>query len=509
MQNKGSKTFKQVLLIIFDGWGYSEEKKYNAIAQANPEYFNNLWSVYPHTLLKASGEAIGLPEGQIGTSEIAHSTIGAGKIIYTDIVRVNKMIQDNQVCDNQALETLFNHVKQNNSTLHFMGMVSPGGVHSHQEHLFALLRCAKEAGITKVIIHAFTDGRDVPPMSNDMYIKQLNDVIRKIGVGRIATVVGRYYAMDRDTNWERTQKAYDLLFEGTAEIHENTEDPAEVLKQIHAKGVEDQYIEPLVFLNADGKADVISQNDGVFFFNFRPDRARQISYKIAEVKNKMNLCFVTLSQYDKNLNCLVYLPKLSIETTLAGEISKAGLSQVHIAETEKFAHLTYYFDGERKENYPGEVYQLIPSKKVATFDLAPEMSAKEIADKAIENIQKGTSFIAINFANADMVGHVGKFEPTIEAIKVLDGQLKRVVEALLQNGGVAFITADHGNAELMWDEKNNQPHTAHTLNPVPAILTEEGVTLASNRSLEDVAPTILELFGLQKPQEMAGKSLIQ
>lgn len=501
--------YKQVLLIIFDGWGYREDKEHNAIAQANPEFFNKLWSTYAHTTLLASGEAIGLPEGQIGTSEIAHATIGAGKVIYTDLVRTNKLIREDKVCDNLILEQLFDHVKKNNSTLHFMGQVSPGGVHSHQDHLFALLRCAKNAGITRVIIHAFTDGRDVPPMSEELYIKALQDVIKDLGIGRIATVIGRYYAMDRDTNWERTQKAVDLLFQGKGEQHSSNDDPAEVLKVIHEKGTEDQYIEPLVFLNDQGKADTIQQNDGVFFFNFRPDRARQISYKITDVKDKMNLYFVTLSRYDMNLDAHVFLSKITIDTTLAGELSKANLSQVHIAETEKFAHLTYYFDGERKENYPGEIYELIPSQKVATHDLAPEMKAKEIADKAIEYIEKGTNFVALNFANADMVGHVGKLKPTIEAIKILDHELHRVVESILKKSGTAFITADHGNAELMWDDKNNQPHTAHTLNPVPAILTTDSVKLQEGGTLEDVAPTILELFGLSKPDDMTGESLIK
>lgn len=503
-----STTLKQVLLIIFDGWGYSTETKYNAIATANPQFFNHLWTNYPHTLLKACGEAIGLPEGQIGTSEIGHTTIGSGAVIYTDLVKVNKAIADGTFCENEVLQKLFQHVKDNHSTLHLLGQVSPGGVHSHQDHLFALIRCAKKEGIEKVAVHVFTDGRDEPPMSEEKFVKQLEEVFQETGIGRVATMIGRYYAMDRDTNWDRTQKAVDMIFEGKGQQIQG-KDPVDVLIEDHNKGTEDQYIEPYVFLNSNGEKETIRQNDGVFFFNFRPDRARQLTYKIQEKVDAMNLYFATLSTYDINLPTPIAYPKDKVKDTIAQEVSKAGLTQVHIGETEKFAHITYYLDGERNQPFPNETYELIPSRKVATHDMAPQMRAKEIADKTIEHIQKGTNLIAINFANADMVGHVGKFEPTVEAIKVLDVELKRVIEALLANGGVAFITADHGNAEHMYDEDIHQTNTAHTLNPVPGILTMQGVKLKEEGTLADVAPTILALFGIPKPSEMTGNDLIE
>ncbi len=501
------KTYKQLLFIIFDGWGYSEEKKYNAIYQANPKFFNSLWQNYPHTLLKASGEALGLPEGQIGTSEIAHLTIGAGTVINTDLVRVNKNIKDNNLKDNPVLIGAFNHAKKYNSTLHFIGMVSPGGVHSHQDHLFAMLRAAKQAGVTNVVVHAFTDGRDKPPMSAEEYLNNLQSVLDEIGIGRIASITGRYYAMDRDTNWDRTQLAFDALFKGEGRQYQN-KSIKEIIAGLYAQNETDEFFKPIILLDDAGKPNVIQQNDSVFFFNFRPDRARQLTYKIVEVGKEMNLYFATLSEYDDKLKVHVAFPTLEIKTTLAAEISKAGLTQVHIAETEKYAHLTYFLNGEKEEPYEKEDRVLIPSQKVATHDLAPEMRAKEIADTALEYIEKGTNVIMINFANADMVGHLGNLPATIQAIKVLDIQLERIVTAMEKRGGVTFITADHGNAEQQYDEKIGQKHTAHTLNPVPAILTDKSLRLHEG-ALADVAPTLLQILGLPKPEAMTGKSLIE
>lgn len=502
------KTFKQVALLILDGWGYREEKEYNAIAQAPAAYMDYLWKTYPHTLFQASGEAVGLPEGIIGTSEIGHMTIGVGRIVYTDMLRVSKAIANGELKDNQALNTLFGHVKQYDSTLHFMGLVSPGGVHSYQEHLFAFLKIAKEAGVAKIVVHVFTDGRDTPPQSAIEFVKQLEKVLEDLGVGRIASVSGRYYAMDRDHNWDRIQKAADAIFAGKGQQYQGkTAD--EVIAEQYTKNVSDEFIEPCVLLNQDGKADVISQNDGVFFFNFRPDRARELSTKVVEKEEAMNLCFVTLTEYDKNLKSLVAFPPVKIDTCLASEISKAGLTQVHIAETEKYAHVTYFLNGGDEKPHANEEFVMIETRKdVPTHDLAPHMRAQEIADKAVEFIDKGTNFVVLNFANADMVGHTGKWEPALEAVRFEDAQIKRVVEAILAKDGVAFITADHGNAELMFDVKTNQPHTAHTLDPVPGILTEEGVSLEAG-GLADVAPTVLGLLGIAKPEGMTGKNIVK
>jgi 2,3-bisphosphoglycerate-independent phosphoglycerate mutase len=494
---------KPITLIILDGWGYSEDTKYNAISQANPEYFNYLWQTYPHTLFAASGESVGLPEGIIGTSEIGHTVIGAGKILYTDMVRVSNSIKTGEFNTNESFQKLFNHVKINNSTLHVQGLVSPGGVHSHQDHLFAFLRLAKESGITKLVVHVFTDGRDTPPQSAKEYVKRLEDLLEELGVGRIVSVSGRYYAMDRDNNWDRIQKAEDAIFHGKGNVSHTA---AEAIESSYQTGIHDEFIIPTIIADPVH----VSQNDGIFFFNFRPDRAREISERIVGKKKELNLFFVTLTQYDKSIDSEVAFPPIQITATLAGEIAKAGLSQVHIAETEKYAHVTYFLNGGQEKPHEKEEFILIDSRKdISTHDLAPEMKAKEIADKAIESIENGTEFVALNLANADMVGHTGKWDATLKAVKFEDEQIKRIVEATLQKGGVAFITADHGNAEVMFNEKINQPSTSHSLNPVPGIITIKGISVHNNGTLADIAPTILELLEIPKPTEMTGSSLIQ
>ncbi len=502
-----NQPYKQVLLVILDGWGYSEHHEFNAIYNAFPNCMNHLWETYPHSLLKASGEAIGLPEGQIGTSEIGHLTLGAGTVLLTDVVRINKAISDGSYATNPEFEKLFAHVKGNRSTLHTMGLLSPGGVHSHQEHLFAFIRAAKAAGIEKLAVHVFTDGRDVPPMSAQTYLEDLQKVIDEVGLGHISTMIGRYDAMDRDNNWERTQKAVDLMFAGIGKV--STESPLAVITKSHEAGVEDQYTDATLFPFPNGSQQLIQRNDGIFFYNFRPDRARQISQKILEKTSDMNLYFVTMTQYDKQLPTHVAFMPFEIKDTLAQEVARHNLTQAHIGETEKYAHVTYFFNGGNETPHKNEEFILVPSRKdVATYDLAPQMSAEGVADKTIEQIEKGTNFIVINFANADMVGHVGKYEPTIQAIKFEDTQIKRVVDAMQKNGGVVFITADHGNAEHMYNEEAHQPSTAHSLNPVPGILTDTTFKMKPTGTLADVAPTILQLFGIAKPQDMTGESLI-
>lgn len=517
-------------LIILDGWGHRETTKHNAIAQAKTPFFDELISKYPHTLLNASQEHVGLPKGTIGNSEIGHMTMGAGKIIDTELVRINKALKNNELLTNRAVLRLIAHVKKHNSTLHILGMVSPIGVHSHQEHLHTLLKTVKKLGVQKVAIHAFTDGRDAPPKENHKYLKKLEKVIEDLGIGYIATATGRYFAMDRDKNWHRTQKAVDAIFEGRGKIYKNRK-PSEVLQELYNEGAMDEYLEPIIFLDETGKDFSIQKNDGIFFFNFRTDRPRQLSYKIMERAKKQNLFFVTMTRYHPDIKALAVFPPIKIQTTLSAEISKAGLKQAHIAETEKYGHVTFFFNGGKQTLYKGEKHYLIKSRKdVPTHDLAPEMRAREIADKAIERIQAGDDFLLINFANADMVGHTANLPAIIKAIETVDRELKRVVNEVVKHHGSMIITADHGNAEVNIDPITGEKHTAHTTNMVPCILVSPAsirmsdktsrevglkrgsggvINLKPNSTLADIAPTILQLLNLKKPVSMTGKSLIQ
>jgi 2,3-bisphosphoglycerate-independent phosphoglycerate mutase len=497
---------KQVALIVLDGWGYREEKKDNAIAEAKTPFFDSLWSRCPHSLLEASGLAVGLPEGQMGNSEVGHTTIGAGKVIFTDLMRITESAKNGEFKTNESLVKLFAHAKENNSTLHLLGLIGPGGVHSHSEHLFYLLQAAKDFGLRDVAIHAFTDGRDTPPQSAADYLLELENKIADMGIGFIASMSGRYFAMDRDSNWDRLKKAEEALFEGRG-MNVGYQKASDVAKHLYSKEKTDEHFEPVVFLNEQGKTEIIKEGDAVFFFNFRADRARMLSQKIAEYSEGKDILFGTMTQYDKTLDCLVAFAPVSIETTLAAEISKAGLTQAHVAETEKFAHATYFLNGGQEKPHQGEEHILVPSRKdVPTHDLAPEMKAEEIADKAIEEINKGTDFIFVNFANADMVGHTANKEAIIKGVEKVDLELKRVVEAVLNKGGVVFITADHGNAEVNVEAETGNKHTAHTINPVPFICTDVSRKV-KNGTLADITPTILEELGLVKPDFMSGKSL--
>ncbi len=502
-----TKNSTQIALIILDGWGYREDPKHNAIAAAKTPFFNSIWTKFPHALLEASGEQVGLPEGQMGNSEIGHTTIGAGKIIYTDLVRIGKSIKDDEFKTTPAFVKLFAHVKKYNSTLHVKGMLSPGGVHSHEDHLHAFLKAAKDAGITKLVVHVFSDGRDTPPQSAAASLKRLEKAIEDLGIGFIATASGRFYAMDRDNNWDRVAKAEAAMFQSEASIR-TAKKPSEIFEELYAKGLKDELMEPIVFLDENGKSYTVQKNDGVFFFNFRSDRARMLSKKLAEKAKADNLFYVTLTEYDKNIPTEVAFPAIEIETTLAKEISKAGLTQAHIAETEKFPHATSFLNGGQEKPHEGESHIMLDSRKdVQTHDLAPKMRAEGIADKAIEEVNKGTNFIFINFANPDMVGHTANVPAIIEAVEEVDTQLKRVLDALHAKGGFAFVTADHGNAEVNVDPITGDKHTAHTINPVPAILTTKDFQL-KNGSLADITPTVFELFGVVQPKSMTGKSLV-
>jgi 2,3-bisphosphoglycerate-independent phosphoglycerate mutase len=502
------------VLIVLDGWGHRDGGKHNAIAEANTPFYDSLIKNYPHTLLNASEEYVGLPIGTIGNSEIGHMTMGAGKVIDTDLVRISKNMMAGGFNANPAFLGLFEHVKKYNSTLHIMGLLSAGGVHSHQEHLHGFLNAAKQAGLTKVVIHAFTDGRDVAPQSAAGYLKELEKVIEDIGIGYIATATGRYFAMDRDKNWQRTEKAEKAIFEALGQSHKNKQ-PSEVMAELYKEGIIDELLEPMVFLDDQGKAYPVADNDGIFFFNFRSDRPRQLAQKIAERAKKQNLYFTTLTQYHPAIESQVAFPPSKIETTLAAEISQAGLTQAHIAETEKYAHVTFFFNGGRQEPYQNERQILVESRKdIATHDQAPEMRAHEIADKALEEIAAGTNFILINFANADMVGHTADKPAIIKAVETVDRELKRVVETVIAKDGVAMITADHGNAEVNFDEQTGHKHTAHTLNLVPFILVSNHKSYILNpkstpSTLADIAPTILELMSIKKPAVMTGLSLLK
>ena len=510
---------KQIALIVLDGWGYREEKANNGIAEAKTPFFRELWAKYPHSLLKASGLAVGLPEGQMGTSEVGHTTIGAGKVIFTDLVRISEAAKRGEFATNETLQKLFAHAKKNNSTLHLLGLVGPGGVHAHSEHLYEILKAAKKAGLKKVAIHAFTDGRDTAPQSAGEYLLELEKNISEIGLGFISTMMGRYFAMDRSNNWDRIAKAEEAIFKGKGMSYpgnQSGKQASTMAKILYEQDKNDEFFEPVVFLDKEGKKELIKENDAVFFFNFRADRARMLSQKIMEYGKEANpmdargknIFFGTLTQYDKTFDCPVAFPPVMIETTLAKEISQAGLTQAHIAETEKFAHATYFLNGGEEKPYVGEKHILVPSRKdVPTHDLAPEMMAEAIADKAVAEINNGTDFIFINFANADMVGHTANREAIIMAVEKVDKELKKVVDALLAKGGVAFITADHGNAEIYFDAESGKKHTAHTVNPVPFIVTDS-VKKVKEGTLADITPTILATFGLLKPDSMTGKSLL-
>ncbi len=499
------KNKKQIVLIVLDGWGYREEIEHNAVAQANTPVFDSLWQKYPHSLLEASGLAVGLPEGQIGNSEVGHTTIGAGKTLDTDLVRIKKSIESGEFESHPVLKKIFDHVNEKGSTLHLKGLIGNGGVHSHQDHLIACLKSAHKNGVKKVAVHAFTDGRDLPPQSSVPFLKEIEDLLEETGIGHIATVSGRFYAMDRDNNWDRLEKVEKALFECKGNVC--SVKASAYMEELHREGKLDEHIEPIVLLDSDKKEVPIQAHDAVLFFNFRADRARMLSKKMIERAKENDIAFATLTEYNKEFDCDVLFPPVSIETTLAKEISKTGLTQAHIAETEKFPHATYFLNGGEEKPHDGEVHIMLESRKdVPTHDLAPKMRAEGIADKAIEEIQKGTDFIFINFANPDMVGHTANVPAIIEAIEEVDTQLGRVVKALEEKGGVAFITADHGNAEINIDPETKEKHTSHTLSKVPAILTSNNFSLKDG-TLADIAPTILSLFNIKYPQAMSGNDL--
>ena len=495
-------------LIIMDGFGLRHETEGNAVAAAATPRLEQFFQEFAHTELSASGLDVGLPAGQMGNSEVGHTNIGAGRVVFQDLPRISKAIDDGSFFENPAYVRAMDACREHDSSLHLMGLLSDGGVHSHLEHLFALMKMSRDRGLEKVYIHAFLDGRDVSPTSGADFVARTVEKCRELGVGKIATVMGRFYAMDRDKRWDRVEAAYDAMVYGEGAAINPV--PVAAVKNAYANGVTDEFVEPVI-CDPDG---TISDHDSVIFFNFRPDRAREITRAFVDpdfngfTRQYFPVTFVCTTEYDATMpNVEVAYPRLSVRNGLGEYLSSMGLTQLRIAETEKYAHVTFFFNGGVETQFPGEDRVLVPSPKVATYDLQPEMSADEVADKCVERIESGAyDVIILNFANCDMVGHTGVFDAAVRAVETVDTCVGRVVDATMKMGGIAMITADHGNAEVM-TQPDGSPMTAHTTNPVPFILCGAGTELRKGR-LADIAPTILDVMGLAVPEEMDGQTLI-
>jgi 2,3-bisphosphoglycerate-independent phosphoglycerate mutase len=508
---------KRVVLLVLDGWGISTSKQGNAIASAKTPVYTRLMSDYPHAALQASGEAVGLPEGQMGNSEVGHLNLGAGRIVYQDSTRISKAIRDGEFFQNPVLISALETVKQSGANLHLMGLLSDGGVHSRMDHIFAMFDLVKARGITNVFFHAFLDGRDTPPSSALNYITQIEDYFAKIGIGRIASVSGRYYAMDRDKRWERVQKAYEAMVVGEG-IRKYS--ALEAVQQSYEHNKTDEFVLPTSLLDAKTNEHIatIRNNDAVIFCNFRSDRAREITRALTDPEfqgfKRLQVptlsSFVCLTTYDEVFDLPVAFGPVRL-THILGEVLNAnGIRQLRIAETEKFAHVTFFFNGGEERPFSLEERVLVPSTRaVPTYDLKPEMSAREITDKLVEHItSRQFGFILVNYANPDMVGHTGVIDAAVKAVEVIDECLGRVLTAAREEGMVVVITADHGNVEIMIDSSTGQPLTAHTTDPVPFIIAQKNVQLRDAGILADVAPTVLDLMGIDIPSEMTGKSLV-
>ena len=500
---------KPLVLMILDGFGIAPTEG-NAIAAANKPNLDKIFAENPHTQIGASGMDVGLPDGQMGNSEVGHTNIGAGRIVYQELTRITKSAQDGDMDKNEALLKAMNNAKDNGKALHLMGLLSDGGVHSHNTHLYALLEMAKRVGVEKVFVHCFMDGRDVPPSSGKDYVKELMDKLEEIGVGKIATVMGRYYAMDRDNRWERVEKAYAAMVYGEGE---QADCPLCAMQNSYDKEVTDEFVVPTVVKGAEP----ISEGDSVIFYNFRPDRAREITRTLVDPdftgferkKGFFPLTYVCMTQYDATMpNVEVAYKPESLVNTFGEYISNKGLTQLRIAETEKYAHVTFFFNGGVEKQYPGEDRILVKSPAVATYDLQPEMSAYEVTDKMVEAVKSGKyDALILNYANCDMVGHTGVFEAAVKAVEAVDTCVGRVVEAVKEMGGCVLLTADHGNADKMVDE-DGTPFTAHTTNPVPFCVINHPCQLREGGRLADIAPTMLKVLGLEQPAEMTGESII-
>jgi 2,3-bisphosphoglycerate-independent phosphoglycerate mutase len=491
-----------------DGFGLSDQIEGNAVRAAKTPKLDRLFQNYAHTTLSASGLDVGLPDGQMGNSEVGHTNIGGGRVVYQDLPRITRAIEDGTFFENPAYNAAMDACLEKGTALHLMGLHSDGGVHSTLEHLYALLKMASIKGLKRVYVHCFLDGRDVSPTSGKGFVAQTVKKCSELGIGKIATVMGRYYAMDRDKRWERVEAAYDALVYGDGIQNAN---PVAAVAESYENGVTDEFVEPIVC----DKSGMISDNDSVIFFNFRPDRARELTRTLVDPDfngfkcEHFPLTYVCNTEYDATMpNVLVAFPRLKVENNLGEYLSRMGMTQLRIAETEKYAHVTFFFNGGVERQYEGEDRVLVPSPKVATYDLKPEMSAPEVTEQCVERILSGEyDVVILNFANCDMVGHTGVFEAAVRAVETVDACVGKVVEATLQMGGIAMVTADHGNSEQMLQSDGKSPMTAHTTNRVPFILCGAGTELRPGR-LADIAPTILDLLGLEQPPEMDGKTLI-
>ena len=509
---------KPVALVILDGWGVSQKTEANALALARLPFYNSLLRTCPYTMLSASGEDTGLPDKQMGNSEVGHMNLGAGRIVYQDFTRINRAIRDGSFATNPVIAQVLHKVRSTGGRLHLLGLLSDGGVHSHIAHLEAILELVKKEGRPPVFVHAFLDGRDTPPRNGLGYIKSAEARMRQLGVGTIATVMGRYYAMDRDQRWDRVAKAYAAIVEGTG-VHRKSAE--EAVTASYVANVTDEFVVPAVIVDQhDHPIGSIDDDDGIFFYNFRADRARELTRALIEPtfeafprKTVPKLgAFATMTSYDETFTHPVAFPPFRLTRILPELISERGLKQLRIAETEKYAHVTYFFNGGDEKTYPGEDRVLIPSPRdVATYDLKPQMSAREVADEAVRRIEsRQYHLIVLNFANPDMVGHTGNLQAAIQAAEVIDECLNKVISAMRRIGGAVVLTADHGNLEQMVDYETGQPHTAHTLNPVPCLIVDDRPhALRASGVLADIAPTIMHLMGLPQPPEMTGVSLIK
>ena len=526
---------KPLVLVILDGWGYSPKTEANAIALARKPVYDRLLREYPNTLIQTSGPSVGLPEGQMGNSEVGHLNIGAGRIVHMDSTRIELMIQNGEFFKDPVLLKAMNNARTGGRRLHIFGLLSDGGVHSYQTHLYALLHMAKEQNVERVFVHAFMDGRDTLPTNGAGYMEQLQQKIREYNTGKVASVSGRYYAMDRDRRWERIAKAYNAMVFGQAEGGKYA-DPVQGIKESYNKNVTDEFIVPFVCTDSKGEPiATIRDDDSCICFNFRADRVRQITRALTREsglnpeggrdlpgaedldaaiprdKGPKNLTYICMTQYDKKFSLPVVIAPESMNNILANVMGQMNLRNLRVAETEKYAHVTYFFNGGVEQPFPGEDRLVIPSQKVPTYDLKPEMSAAGIADAVVKAVEDGTfDVIIVNFANADMVGHSGKIEPTIKAVETVDACLGRIELAVRARGGAMVITADHGNAEQMIDPATGGPHTAHTTNPVPFIVVAENgkkYSLKPGGSLRDISPTVLGMLGIPEPKEMTGKDL--
>ena len=505
---------KPIMLMILDGFGINEKSDGNAVKQANTPNIDKLMKKYPTTKIYTSGLKVGLPDGQMGNSEVGHTNIGAGRIVYQELTKITKSIEDGDFFAIPEFIEAIENCKKYNSKLHILGLVSDGGVHSHIRHLYGLLEMAKRRDFENVYVHCFLDGRDTPPASAEGYITDLEEKMKEKGIGKIASISGRFYAMDRDKRWERVKKCYDALVKGEG----NKSASATIaIENSYQKEVFDEFVEPTVICNGDTPIATIGEHDSVIFFNFRPDRAREITRAIVDPKfdgfetKKMETYFVCFTNYDETLpNVKIAFKKEPLVNTFGEVVSKNGLKQLRIAETEKYAHVTFFFNGGEEKQYPGEDRILVPSPKVATYDLQPEMSAREVTEKVVEaiNLDKYNAII-LNYANPDMVGHTGSLPAAIKAVETIDECVGKVVEAMLAHDGTMLITADHGNCEQMIDYKTGDPHTAHTTNPVPLILITKNENLKIKEGkLADLAPTMLDILGIEKPEEMTGESIL-